>query len=190
MDESSKVSLAVITLVAAGALLAFGALLVSLVNNLSPPPTTLISLGAFELCVAGAVVLPIGYAGLARNMFGIKRLAAQAGGLLLGGIIFSGGVYWEAVASSSGIYLLTLYAVTAVILSGLAIFCLALNAILGYSAVPVQGSSVPNAAAAGGQIPATSPIPPESQFCPFCGSPMSVGHQFCRKCGRPVASQA
>jgi hypothetical protein len=76
-----------------------GGVAISYLNNLITPPTTEFALATVELCVAGAVLLPIGYAGFSRQTSGPTRMATLATGMAMGGILFGGGLYWEAVTS-------------------------------------------------------------------------------------------
>lgn len=184
MNEGSKVTISIILLGTALVLLVYGALEVSFINN-SSSSNGFASLVTIELVIAGALLLPLGWVGLYRSTDGKQRLAAQGGGLLLGGIIFGGGLYWEAV-TTSGVNFLTLYSATPVIFAGLALVAITVNSFLTaasgslgpYAASQVVDSRTPSA---------TAQIPSDSAFCPFCGSPIAGDHKFCRKCGEPIS---
>ncbi len=104
-----------------------GAFSISWVNN-NNGITTLIALSAIELCVAGGVVLAIGYAGLVRNLTQGYLREAQVSGLLLGAAMLGGGLSWEAVEQLTSV--LTVYALTVIVFAGLTILCLALSSLM------------------------------------------------------------
>jgi hypothetical protein len=185
MDENSKFVLSIVTLAAAVLMIFFGMLQISFINNGGSGGNALGPLATLELVAAGSVILPLGWVGMYRCTSGAERAGTQAAGLVLGIAIFGGGLYWEAVTTSY-VNSLTLYGATPVIFAGLALLALSLNSLL---LIPNAGLVPDGRAPTGIGAPtvAGSTIPPESQFCPFCGNAMTTEHKFCRRCGRPVA---
>jgi hypothetical protein len=161
------------------------ALWISELNNSTTYPQTLASLAALEAFVVGAVLVPLGFPGIFRATAGIPRLVAQVAGAVAGSGILAGGLYWETLTSTaSTLSSLTLYCVTALIFSGLAVLGLSLGSLVG-PAPPPPLPRTALATSAGSPSPGTSAGAPWA-YCPFCAEPILAGRPLCWKCGRPV----
>lgn len=184
LNEGTKITISTLVIGIAFVMLVYGALEISAINN-SSSANGLTPLATFELVVAASVLLPLGWVGLYRSTEGKQRFATQGSGLLLGGVIFGAGLYWEAVTTSS-VNFLTVYGATPVIFAGLALLVLAINSFLAVSArsvAPFAGEQVEDSRSP----QPTRTIPGDSAYCPYCGSAISADHRFCRKCGKPIA---
>jgi len=119
------------TMIAGTIVLLVGELAISIVNNLSAPPTTLVALAAVELCFVGAIFLGLGYAGLTRNLSsdraGLQTLT-QVLGFLLGVGLVAGILFSEAIFPAP--YGLTVYGMTAALVAGLTVLCIVMNSFM------------------------------------------------------------
>ncbi len=178
MDADRRNEVAAIVIALGLAAIVTGGVIVSLDNNTSPPPADFSALVAIELCAGGAAMTVAGFAALTRHTAGMQRIAAQSFGIVLGAGLFLGLIWGEAQDPVPGTSLLTLYAATPVIFGGLGILLVSLGSVMS------SRNDTPKGAITG----SGGPIPPQSQFCPFCGLAMSTEFKYCRRCGKPVGT--
>ncbi len=119
------------TMIGGTILLLIGELAISVVNNLSSPPSTLAALAVVELCFVGAILLGVGYVGVTRNLRSARgglRTWGQGLGFFLGVASVAGLLFAEGVLPAP--YGLTVYGMTAALVAGLTLLCVSIDSSL------------------------------------------------------------